>query len=440
MNEFLRETWNFARGTFARNAAKVGGGAAVGQLLALGASPLLTRLYTPEEFGVLIVFASIVATLFAVLAGRYETAIPLPENDRDAASVVFVGSVIVVLIVLVSAVVILLVGSTRITTWTNTPQLKPYLWLIPFALLGAGAYKVLNYWVIRRNAYPIVARSKITQNASRVGSQLGLGFFEFGSIGLLIGEVLGRMGGMSSLATYTFRNDWALFSSVRLRRMWKVALRYRRFLFLAAPSSLLNKAALQLPALLFASIYSPQIAGWFGLAQRVISVPVWLISEAVHQVYLGEISELAQNSPAKLKKTFYKVTGILAVAGILPALALWMLGDTVFPFVFGESWTESGRYAELMAVAFAGQIVVSPISVTLNVLERQDLQLIWDSARFAAIVAILMVGSALEVSARTTVGLFSVGLGVAYIALWGMCLYTIRARLRDSRRSIKTVD
>jgi len=419
MKESIRKLWGFAQGTFGANAAKVGGGAALGQLLVLGASPILTRLYTPEEFGILAVFASIIGVVFAFIAGRYEVAIPLPEEDDQAASLTIVGYIIVLSLSLVSGVA-LFFGGRQIVQWTNTPDLQPYLWLIPVGLFGAGMYQVLNYWVIRQKAYAVIARTKVTQNAARVSSQIGIGLLSSGPLGLLVGEVLGRVGGVGSFAFYTFRETADQFKAVSFRGVSKAARRYRRFPLLAAPSALLNKASTNLPALLFASIFSPAVAGWFALSQRVIGLPVWLVSQAVNQVYLGEAAEIKQRSSTELQNLFTKLSAVLLALGLIPALVLGVFGDMLFAFVFGENWAEAGQYAEYLSAAFLAQIIVVPLSMTLNILEQQGLQLAWDATRFVIIVGALWGAHYYSLEPLYTVGLFSASLLVTYGLLWGL--------------------
>jgi O-antigen/teichoic acid export membrane protein len=150
------------------------------------------------------------------------------------------------------------------------------------------------------------------------------------------------------------------------------------------------------------------------------------VSQAIQQVYLGEASDMARDDPEELESLYLKVSGFLAIVGILPALGLWGLGSTLFPIIFGEGWVEAGYYAEYLSITFFAQIVVNPLSVTLNVLERQGLQLIWDALRFIMVILILGWGGVGDISARTTVSLFSVGLFLAYLILWFMCLYAIR--------------
>jgi O-antigen/teichoic acid export membrane protein len=61
-------------------------GGALAQALPLLLGPLLTRLYTPDEFGAFHLFAAIATNLAVVACGRYEFALPLARGDGEAAA------------------------------------------------------------------------------------------------------------------------------------------------------------------------------------------------------------------------------------------------------------------------------------------------------------------------------------------------------------------
>ena len=69
---------------FSKNSLLLIGGTAISQLIPIGISPLLTRIYTPKEFGVLALFVSIAKIISVFSTGRYEPAIVLPKKDKEA--------------------------------------------------------------------------------------------------------------------------------------------------------------------------------------------------------------------------------------------------------------------------------------------------------------------------------------------------------------------
>src|SRR5690606_40130625 len=93
------------RNHFARGVSVLVGGAAGSQLLMLLAAPLLTRLYTPEDFGLLAICVGVLAMFGAIASFRYEGAITLPEDNVEAANVAALCLVTVLLMTSVSVVV-----------------------------------------------------------------------------------------------------------------------------------------------------------------------------------------------------------------------------------------------------------------------------------------------------------------------------------------------
>lgn len=410
---------------FVRSVAVLAGGTAAGQAIVVLSSPILTRLYTPEDFGVLAVYVSILSILVVVASLRYELAIPLPKHDDIAANLLVFSLAIVFGVGMLSGVVVWLFGD-QLVSWTNAPAMKPYLWLLPLSLVGAGTYQVLNYWAIRRRAFFHVARTRLYQGVAQVFTQVLLGLTKFGPGGLLLGDVVGRAGGSGTLAALAFKRDAELFKRISIGGIKLAAVRYRRFPLLSSGSSLLNSAGLQLPAILLAAFYGPQVAGWFALGQRVVGVPAVLIGRAVAQVYIGEAARFARESPAELHRLFSATAKRLFFVGIVPIALLMLGGPLFFELVFGANWSEAGNYLRILGAMFLVQFVVAPLSQTLNVLERQDLQLVWDAGRLVLVVGTIVAAYLLDFPAAVAIAVYGVGMILAYLSLFSISFLSIR--------------
>jgi O-antigen/teichoic acid export membrane protein len=359
---------------------------------------------------------------------RYEMAIPLPESEETAANLLVLSLATVVGMSLLFSVGIWLLQD-QIVGWINTPTLRPYLWLLPLGLLGAGAYRVLNYWAVRREAFTHVARTKLSQGLAMMLTQVGLGFLKLGPVGLLLGDVVGRSAGCGTLASLTLRRDRATIKQTSLKEMRLASIRYRKFPLLASGSSLLNSAGLQLPAILLAAFYGTQVAGWFALGQRVLGIPIALIGWSVAQVYMGEVSRLARDNPTALRQLFMKTAQKLLLVGVGPTVLLMFSGPQLFMLVFGEAWREAGVYLQLLGLMFLIQFVAFPLSQTLVLLERQDLQVAWDTGRLVLTVSALAIASSTGLESIAAIVLYSAAMTVAYAALFVMSAMVI-SRMR----------
>jgi O-antigen/teichoic acid export membrane protein len=342
--------------------------------------PVLSRLYTPSQFGVFAVAQTLVVTLGTVSSLRMEAAIPLADTRRQAFAVTHLALLASVATSVLSFAAAIWWG-TNITAWLNVSALAPVLWACPVLVLCLGVFQTLNQLAIRAKRYASTARRTVVAAMGTVVGQLGLGLAGSGFGGLLAGYGLGQGLGAASMAPGSgllshdarlalHRAD--LLSSVR--RFW-------RFPALSAPSALLNVLSLQAPISVMALLFGAEESGWLGMTQRVLALPVSLIGVAVGQVYLAELAGAARTNTARVQSMFTRATRLLSLMGIMLAVPLLVLGPWLFSFALGDNWRMSGQFAQATAASLAAQMLASPLAATLTVLERQWRLLCLDAAR-----------------------------------------------------------
>jgi len=404
------------RGRFARSVTLLAGGTALGQAITVLVSPILTRLYTPEDFGIFGVYASILGIVTVVASLRYEYALPLPEDDETAANILVLCFILLFGMTTLSWLVIHGLGN-QIVAWANVPGLKPYLWLIPLGMLGAGTYQILNYWAVRKRDFPRIARTRVSRGVARAALQVGVGFVNPGPLGLLLGQLAGETAGSTSLGLAAWRKDRAPFKAVSLQGIRWAGARYKRFPLFSSWGSLLDALGGNMPQLLFAAFYSSVVAGWFALSQRVIAVPLNIVVDSVAQVYFGEAARLPRSDPRAMRRLFFKLTARLALVGGLPVVMVCAMAPWFFPFVFGKGWETAGRYVQILGPMFAVRLAVVPTSQTLNILEKQHWFLAWQATWMGLGIGALLAAKAVGVSHIAAVALYSLAITMAYVLL-----------------------
>ena len=409
-------------GSFLGNVLVLAGGTGLAQLIAVLATPFLTRIYTPQEFGNLTVFVSSLALILVIVTLRYEVAIPLPANDEAAMNLTALSGLIALVIGAMAGIVIFLFGDVFVDA-IGVSQVRSFLWLYPLAIVAGGGVQTLNYWHIRRRNFRGLTKAKIGQSATTVTGQLIFGFLELRQLGLVLGYFGGYLGAGSLLFIAFFRESRHFLSAVSWSGIKSAAKRYRRFPLIASWSALLNQGGLQAAPLLFAMLFGAQIAGWFGLAQRIAGIPITLIGRSVSQVYLSEASRLRNETPSAMLGLFLRTVKKLFLYVGIPMLLAGLLAPWVFAFIFGEAWRISGWYVVAMLPMFLGQITVYPLSPTLNILERQDLQLAWDVARVSAVVGVILISYyEFHLTSLLTLAMYSITMfvmyGVRFLIMW----------------------
>lgn len=421
INKYLPRS-EFTKGVFA-----ISSGTMAGQVIVLIVTPIITRLYSPSDYGVLAVYASVIGVIAVISSLRYELAIPLPKDDQTAANVLVLALIICLSISIVSGVALWCLGG-YLVTFTKTPALKAYLWLIPLGTFGAGSYTIFSLWAVRANNYRKLGQTKLTQGIMLVVTQIALGILNIKPLGLLLGLLAGHTAGIGTLAVSTLKINKQIFKKVSFDRVLMVAKRYRRFPLFSSYTSFIDAISCQAPAFLLAALYGPSVAGLYAFSQRVISAPLVLVGKSVDQVYFGEASRLINNDPSgkSLLRIYFRTANKMFLLGILFVIPLFLFSPVLFELLFGKIWREAGHYVQIMAPMFLVQFVIAPLSQTLNVIERQDIQLFWVIIWLFGVTISFVITYYFNLAAAYAIALLSLMMIISYLLHFFLCVYMLK--------------
>lgn len=391
MTSFLSR---FGAGGMARGTVVLGGGAALAQLLSAAAAPIITRLYGPSElgqFGLVVSFLNIAAVTLTV---RLEMAIVSSPSREEAARVALLAMLILPLSTLVATAVLFAMIVLPVGPYAQIPVV--WTLLVPIPLAAIGLVSVLRYWVVRRQDYVPLSQIGIIQSAARGAGQVGLGFLHFGALGLLLGDLLGRVAGTSRLL---MREVPDIVASAR-RPAWRGArallMIYWKFPAFSLPSSFVDTLAGALVLPLIGQFYGLEAAGYYALVQTVFALPFTVVARSVADVFHGRVATLARDAPGRVASLFLHTAGALAGIGLAIGAAMFILAPAVFPFVFGQQWQTAGYVAAVLAPRMVVQLIVSPLSRIVFVYQGQEAKLLFDvvvlTLTIAGLAAAKLVG------------------------------------------------
>lgn len=366
----IRERFNnlFPVGSFVRSVGILTGATAAAQALAVLALPLLTRLYTPEDFELLAVYASILGIFSVVACLRYDIAIPIPDCDQKGFELLAIslGSA-----ALVSSLIAIpaFVFPEQAASLIGVPQMESLIWLLPIGIFLAASYNALQNWALRMKRFRSVAITRVSRAAVGMGTQVGIGLHTPQPFGLVFGHMLMGGFGIFGLGLDVLRKDRGVYKRLRASRSLERLKEHYRFPVYSVPEALLNTTANELPIVLIASLAAGPEAGFVMLATRVIGLPMTLIGGSVAQVYLAEARhKLAEGTLTQFTNS---VMWKLFRYGAIPISAVGFLSPFLFPLVFGDAWGRAGVLVAWMVPWFVLQFVASPISMILHVVGRQ---------------------------------------------------------------------
>lgn len=356
-------------GSFSKNVLTLFTGSAVAQAIPILATPVLTRIFTPDDFGVLAVYIALVSFFAIISSGRYELAIMLPREKKDAGVIVKLSLVIAITVSVISLFIILFSGE-YIAVWFKNELILKWIWLIPVSVFLTSIYQIMNYWNTRQKEFKTMAQARVTQSIGNVGTNVGLGYSIQGAFGLIAGQVIGQFLAAFLLVIKTPINEWKLIMRAKSDELKKQAILYKDFPLLNSSQVFVDM--LQNTGVIWAisNFFSAGVLGFYSFTFRILKAPLGLIGSSTAQVFYQVASEKYANGEdiVKLVSKTLKHFTLLAV----PVFSIIMIfGPEIFAFVFGENWREAGEYAQILSPWLFMNFLISSVSHVPLIVNRQ---------------------------------------------------------------------
>jgi len=410
---------------FARNVVHLASANAMAALLPVLAAPLLTRLYTPADFGTLALCLSILAIGLAVGTGRFEWSVPSAPDDRRATCLLVLGGVVISTIGLLWLLAWVCFRDEMSAAW---PALGPVAWLLPACLMGGGFQQLLQAWHVRCAELSGVGRSKMVQSAGNVGISLALAPLSTQAAGawcLVVAHLVGIWLGLATL----LRSTNGLSAALRALRWRRLALAWKRHRCEAAWSTIAsaaNAASFALIPLLLSRHYSIAEVGYYALMSRIALAPTALIAAAISQSFWAESAQLLRSDVQALGRMYWRGTVRLACLA-LPLALLTLMGPWYTGWIFGAAdWSGAGWVLACCTPMLVGVAVGSSLS-HLVIHGKQHWQALWDLGRIVLVCTVIEVMGQARQALPWTVLALSTVMGCMYMALIWLNVRALKA-------------
>ncbi|MDD5764792.1 MAG: oligosaccharide flippase family protein [Candidatus Marinimicrobia bacterium] len=414
---------------FVRNSIILFTGSTIAQAITILISPILTRQYSPSDFGVWSLYVS-VASLFSVIAtGRYELAIMLPKEDKQAVNLL---SLSVYISIGLSAII--LIFAIFFHDWTarvlNNTELSGYLIFTPATILLTGLFNSFNNWLTRKKRFRPLSTSRIAQSGFSAGTKIGMGFVGSGPLGLILGDLIGLAVSVVMLGRDVWMQLRQKLSWISKDEMIKQAKIHQDFPKINSLHAFVDIIQTSGTAFLISILFDSATLGLFSFAVRILRMPLYLIGTSISKVFYqkatttyqtgGDLYGLVQNMVLKLvwiSIPFFIITVLFA--------------PPIFSFVFGPEWREAGVYTQLLSLWFFGNFIFSPVSDIPLLVNKQKSYLGLSLGYNISILVSLGICGILGYNAKVTFGFLSI-VAIVWMSIIISWLLKI-SKLKDKR-------
>jgi O-antigen/teichoic acid export membrane protein len=371
---------------FVRNVMTLMTGTALGQAFALLLSPVITRLYSPEQFSLFEQYAFLLSIFTVVITGRYEAAVMHPKSKEDARHVVGL-SLKVALYVCVALLVIAVAIPFIFTDDGNDYELWKWLWTLPIALFCIAIFNTVNFWFSREKSYKVAATSRLLYSAAGEPIKVVFGWMKSGVSGLIGGTVLGHIvAAWHSWKNY-IKSEPRGIKHLSRERMRALAVEHKDYPVYSVAGGVLNNLAQWAHVAVFVFFYGEKAIipiGFIALSRRIFFNPLGILSSSYSQVFYQRISiiEDARELRKFFLQNFLRILGFSAVMVVI----VQMLPDNSLGIIFGASWTDALIYLKVLSYWYGLNFAISTLSFIFNRLKLQWYTLVADITHFIAVI------------------------------------------------------
>ena len=398
---------------FVKNAITLTFGTSVAQAFPLLLYPILARIFSPADFGLLTTLTSITSILVVLATGKYESCILIADSKNDAANIVGLTLLLSFIFLFISFIVLQLF-SYKFVTWLNAPDLKMWLFVCPISAYVIIIFNCYNEWCVRNKYFVSLSWNKITNSAATTLSKLLFGFVKVVSNGLIIGDLIGRIISAGGCVFRALQKDRFELFQMSIKRMRYLAKRYFEFPKFSLPAQLLNTLGLTLPVLMIGAYFNSTEVGYYAMTMNVLTVPISVISVAIRDVFRQRANEEYVRT-GSCKKIYTRLLKILIFWGVLGLLILLFALPGIFSIVLGIKWRIAGEYSQILLPMMAIDFVAMSLSGVLIITERVKIILYWQMYYAGITIISLLLGCVIFKDVKISLVCFSIGRSTAYL-------------------------
>ena len=244
-------------------------------LVVVVTTPVLTRLYNPEQFGTLSLMIFVSSLMGVLFTARLELAIPLIRERRSLNNLIMLLLYLAFLCSIISSMIVFLFKDEILNLFVAEKHHGNWLLVIPFYGLALSISSILMLFLTKEKQFSNMGISLLFQNCAFCFLAIILSKFNLSLNGLIVAKFFGLVVSiLFVLLTLKYKIKELTFSSLKLRFSEKITGDLKQFVQFNLPISIMGIIGKDLMVLIFAFSQSVAYAGFYAMAQWLGNYPL----------------------------------------------------------------------------------------------------------------------------------------------------------------------
>jgi len=371
-----------------KNSATLLSANAISQGIAFAVLPVIARLYTPDELGILALFLGIEGLLSVIANGKYESAIVLSKSKSMAANtfnLCFLINAVFSLLILI----VLLLGAHPILSILHYESLEGVIYYLPFFVFIVAFAQASIYWFNYNKRFALTARYTLWQGLINNGLKVGSGFLKAGLTGLVWANLMSHF--ISILSCFTRKETWRQLFHFNKKEILAAASEHRKFPLYTLPHTFINMVSGNLPILILSGYFGMAEIGLFSMGITIGFRPINLLSSSLDQVISQSMAERVNKQEPIWTILIQSIKKILLVVTPIFILAFF-LAPLVLRYFLGERWEQSALYIQIMIPWLIISLFTASLSSIPPIFGKQRIALIIEIIYILARLIAIIIG------------------------------------------------
>jgi O-antigen/teichoic acid export membrane protein len=409
------------KNNYFKNLFSLAGSEIISQSILIGVTPILTRIYSPLEFGQYEFFKT--SALFLVVIGflSYDASVYSSKNNIERINSILVSALVLTVICLLASLLLFFFNDYFVTQ-TGSEIKESWFWTLPLYAFFSALTNLMLVVLTKNGSFKLLSVIKIIVSIFIASTQLLFGWLNMGYWGLVYSTIFVQFIAFIIYFKPFYKELKYSLNECSLLEMKKLLVAYWRLPMLILPGNFFNYLVQSLPVFFFGKIDN-QLLGYFSLAKRIIDFPLTFLSSAIQRLYVKNLTDEIENTGIG-RYTFLKNLKINGIIALFLLLGVFTLTNLLLPFFFGNEWVPAVPIIIILSILFSIRFVFGSLSFILIFGKAPKFAFLWQFCYAFFLFTFLYILSYLHIDSFWIFVSYVI-IGVIFYLIYGFICYKV---------------